>query len=149
MAVKMTDAEKIDRLRLSAAALLWGSLNSLKREVAEEAVSFASRRFGKFYATYPGETPVEKLTNAIAVIFEIYGNEYESTVGKDKSILDTKRCAMQLDIMPKVEKLLGEPVLGSMCEYCKIMYPMAASVNDCNLDIDLTETGCKFTVTSK
>ena len=149
MAIKMTDAEMIDRLRLSAMALLWGPLNSLKREVAEEAVSFAGSCYGKFYATYPGETPVEKLGNAYAVLFEIYGHEYESTVGKDKSIIDTKKCALKLEIIPKAVKVVGEPVLGSGCAACKIMFPMSASVNDCNLDIELTETGCKWTVTSK
>jgi len=51
--------------------------------------------------------------------------------------------------MPTVEKVVGEPVLGLICEGCKIMFPMSASVNDCNLDIELTETGCKWTVTSK
>jgi len=67
MAVKMTDAEKIDRLRLSAQALLWGPLNSLKREVAEEAVSFAGRCYGKFYATSPGESPVEKISQLLTL----------------------------------------------------------------------------------
>ena len=149
MAVKMTDAEKIDRLRLSALMLLWGSLNSLKREVAEEAASFTGKRIGKLYATYPGETPVEKLANAYAAAAEMYGHEYESTVGKDKSIHDVKKCVTRLEDMPKVMQIVGEPVLGSMCAWCKLMFSRSASVNDCNLDIDPTETGCKFTITSK
>jgi len=149
MAVKMTDAEKLAMLRLSALMLLWGPLNSLKREVAEEAVSSTGRQIGKLYATYPGETPVEKLVNRYAELAQIYGHEYESTVGKDKSIHHVKKCTTKLEDMPKIVKIFGEPVLGSMCEFCKIIFPMTASVNDCNLDIDPTENGCKFTITSK
>ncbi len=129
--------------------LLWGPLNSLKREVAEEAVSFAGRCYGKFYATSPGETPVEKLANRYAELAQMYGHEYGTTLGKDKSIHHVKKCTTKLEDMPKIVKIFGEPVLGSMCEFCKIMFPMTASVNDCNLDIELTETGCKFTITSK
>jgi hypothetical protein len=149
MKVKMTEAEKLDRLRLSALGLLWGSLNSLKRETAEDAASFIGRRFGKLYAAYPGETSVEKLAHAYSVLAEIYGHEYESTVGKDKSFHEVKRCATKLDDMPKIVQLVGEPVLGSMCEFCKTIFPMTASANDCSLDIGLTENGCKFTITSK
>lgn len=149
MAVKMTDAEKIARLQLSAMALLWGSLNPVGRATAERIAREQGKGFGRLYATYPGETMVEKLGNAYAVIPEVYGCEYESTVGKDRSTLNTKKCKVKLEILPRVAKLVGEPVLESMCAYCKIMFPISASVNNCNLDIELTETGCKWTVTSK
>ncbi len=146
---KMSDAEKVDRLQISAIGAIWGLARALGKEGTEKAAKDLGERFGQFYSSYPGKTSVEKLGNAYVTLNNVYNNEYEAKIGKEKSIIENRYCNIKLGVMPKVTPLVGEPVLGSMCGWCKILFPAGAAVNGCHLDIDLKEKGCKWTITKK
>ena len=143
----MSDTEKVDRLRISAIGAIWGLASALGKEGTEIAAKDLGERFGKLYSAHPGETMVEKLGNAFEILHESYSNDYELKIGTKKVIIENKFCNIKMGIMPKVTPIVGKPVLGSMCDWCTILFPAGAGINGCNLDIELRENGCKWTIT--